>query len=165
VSAIVLPLRPLSAAAFAPFGEVIEPAAARRVFEVNDGTAKRFHDLARIDTGSDGGHPVLSLFRASPRELPFEITMLERHPLGSQAFIPLGGARFIVVVADNPETEPLAFLAQDGQGVNYRRGTWHHPLIALDRDSDFLVIDRGGEGCNCDEVALARNRRIESSSL
>ncbi|HRQ64611.1 MAG TPA: ureidoglycolate lyase [Xanthomonadaceae bacterium] len=162
MSPIVLPLRPLSAEVFAPFGEVIEPAAARRVFEVNDGTARRFHDLARIDTGSDGGHPVLSLFRASPREMPFEIAMLERHPLGSQAFVPLAGARFIVVVAESPETQPLAFLAQNGQGVNYRRGAWHHPLVALDRESDFLVIDRGGEGRNCDEVALAQRCCVEA---
>jgi ureidoglycolate lyase len=165
VSAIVLPLRPLSAEAFAPFGEVIEPAAARRVFEVNDGSATRFHDLARIDTGSDGGHTVLSLFRAAPREMPFEIAMLERHPLASQAFVPLAGVRFIVVVAENPETQPLAFLAQGGQGVNYHRGVWHHPLIALDRASDFLVIDRGGAGNNCEEVELAQRWCIEASRL
>jgi ureidoglycolate lyase len=165
VNAGALPLRPLRADTFAPFGDVIEPAAARRIIDVNEGTAQRFDDLAHIDTGADGGRTVLSLFRARPRDLPFEIAMLERHPLGSQAFVPLAGARFIVVVAEDPDSVPLAFLAEGGQGVNYRRGTWHHPLIALDRESDFLVVDRGGEGANCEEVALARCWRIESSSM
>jgi ureidoglycolate lyase len=150
-----LPLRPLSREAFAAFGDVIGADGARTVIEINDGTAQRFHDLARIDTASEGGHTVLSLFRAQPRELPFEIVMLERHPLGSQAFVPLAGARYIVVVAEHPEAEPQAFLAGAGQGVNYRPGVWHHPLIALDQNGDFLVIDRGGPGANCDEVALA----------
>lgn len=86
--------------------------------------------------------------------------MLERHPLGSQAFVPLGGARFIVVVAASPQAMPQAFLAAPGQGVNYRRGVWHHPLIALQQDSAFLVVDRGGEGANCDEVRLENSWQV-----
>ncbi len=159
-----LPLRTLSREAFAAFGDVIEAASARDRFQINDGTAQRFHDLARIDTASEGGHPALSLFRAQPRELPFAIEMLERHPLGSQAFVPLRGARYIVVVAAHPEAEPQAFLVDAGQGVNYRPGVWHHPLIALDLISDFLVIDRAGPGKNCDEVALAQRWVIEASA-
>lgn len=151
-----LALRPLSRDAFAAFGDVIEAGAARVVYEINDGTAQRFHDLARIDTASEAGHTVLSLFRAQPRDFPFEIAMLERHPLGSQAFVPLQGARYIVVVAEHPDAEPQAFLADAGQGVNYRPGVWHHPLIALDQSSDFLVIDRAGPGANCDAMALAQ---------
>jgi ureidoglycolate lyase len=150
-----LAVEPLDAAAFAPFGEVIEAASARRAFAINAGTTERFDDLARIDTDADGGRPVLSLFRAQPRALPFAVRMLERHPLGSQAFMPLDPAiRYLVVVAEDPLALPRAFLASHGQGVNYRRGGWHHPLIALDRVSEFLVIDRAGPGGNCDEVEL-----------
>lgn len=156
-----LSLRRLSREAFATFGDVIDPAGARDVYPINEGTTQRFHDLAHIDTTKDGGHTVLSLFRAQPRELPFAILMLERHPLGSQAFVPLNGARYIVVVAEHPDTEPQAFLADASQGVNYRPGVWHHPLIALDQTSDFLVIDREGPGTNCDEVRLAQPCLIE----
>lgn len=151
-----LAIEALSAEAFAPFGDVIATASARAVFDINDGTAQRFHDLARIDTASGGGHTVLSLFRALPRELPFAISMLERHPLGSQAFVPLANARYLIVVAESPSSTPRAFVADQGQGINYRRGVWHHPLIALDRRSDFLVIDRDGPGENCEEAKLAR---------
>ena len=147
---------PLIAAAFAPFGEIIEAASAKQVFAINEGTAQRFHDLATLDCAHEGGRVILSLFRAQARELPFEITMVERHPLGSQAFVPLDPAtRYVVVVSESPEATPRAFRVANGQGVNLHRGTWHHPLIALDRVSDFLVIDRGGSGANCDEVALA----------
>ena len=153
---------PLSRAAFAPFGDVIEIDSASDHYAVNDGTATRFHDLANIDVASHGGRPILSIFRARPRALPFDVVMLESHPLGSQAFVPLDPAvSFIVVVAADPDSTPQAFWARRGQGINYHRGTWHHPLIALERTSDFLVIDRGGEGHNCDEVALQTAWRIE----
>lgn len=162
---VVRPLQveALTRAAFAPFGEVIEADSARDRYAVNEGTAMRFHDLARIDTALENGQPVVSIFRAQPRELPFVVSMLESHPLGSQAFVPLDpGVSFIVVVAADPQTPPHAFLAHHGQGINYHRGTWHHPLIALDRLSDFLVIDRGGEGNNCDEVVLESRWQIKS---
>lgn len=151
-----LPLRveALTREAFAPFGDVIEAASAAQTYAINAGTTTRFHDLARIDADRDGGRPVVSLFRAQPRELPFAITQLERHPLGSQAFVPLSQRPYLVVVAEDPAGTPRAFLARDGQGVNYRAGTWHHPLLALDEVSDFLVIDRAGPGNNCDEVEL-----------
>ena len=151
-----LRIEPLTRKAFAPFGDVIEPASAQRVIAINDGTAQRHHDLARIDCDRDGGRAVVSIVRAQPRALPFAITMLERHPLGSQAFVPLDPAlRYLIVVAADPHVTPRAFLAQHGQGVNYARGVWHHPLIALDREGDFLVLDRGGAGANCDEAVLA----------
>ena len=158
----LLTVEPLTRAAFAPFGDVIEPEAAQRVFDINQGTTQRFHDLALIDTSSDGGRPIVSLCRAQPRALPFIINMLECHPLGSQAFIPMSDLPFLIVVALHPEAPPRAFLAQRGQGVNYRKGAWHHPLIALDALSDFLVIDRGGGGNNCDEVLLPIEYEIES---
>jgi len=147
-----LAVEPLTAAAFAPFGEVIAADAARTTYAVNDGTAQRFHALGRVD--SDGGATVLSIFRAQPRALPFEVRTLERHPRGSQAFVPLSGAPYLVVVASDPSQPPRAFLARGDQGVNFRKGTWHHPLLALERESDFLVVDREGDDDNCDEVVL-----------
>lgn len=161
--ATVLVIERLTRAEFAPFGDVIEAASARTVYPINNGTTQRFHDLAEIDVGDGGGRPLLSLFRAQPRALPFTLELLERHPLGSQAFIPLDPAlRYLVVVAESVAHTPRAFLASNGQGVNYRKGCWHHPLIALDRVSDFLVVDRGGAGDNCEERALERAWRINA---
>jgi ureidoglycolate lyase len=146
---------PLTPEAFAPFGEVIAAGAGERLL-INDGTTERFNDLAEIDVSTQGGRPILNIFRAQPRTLPLSIRMVERHPLGSQTFVPLGPAPFLVLVAPPGDTvtpaDLRAFRTTPGQGVNYRRGTWHHPLIALIEVSDFLVIDRAGTGENCDEV-------------
>jgi len=151
---VTLVVTPLTRDAFAPFGDVIEAAGAATAYAINAGTTTRFHDLATIDAARDGGRPVVSIFRAQPRELPLRVRMLERHPLGSQAFVPLGPQPYLIVVAEDPALPPRAFLARDGQGINYRAGTWHHPLLALHAVSDFLVIDRAGPGNNCDEVEL-----------
>src|SRR5689334_3843018 len=139
-----LRVEPLTREAFAPFGEVLEPASAQAVYEINADTAQRFHALARVDIAGADGHAVISLFRAQPRALPFRVETLERHPLGSQAFMPLGSAPYLVVVAAAPDVPPRAFLARPGQGVSFRPGTWHHALLALERESDFLVVDRAG---------------------
>jgi ureidoglycolate lyase len=152
----------LTREAFAPFGEVLEPAGAETVHEINAGTAQRFHALARVDIAGADGQAVISLFRAQPRALPFVVEALERHPLGSQAFMPLGDAPYLVVVAPDPSATPRAFLARAGQGVSFRRGTWHHALLALERESDFLVVDRAGTAPNCDEVALAQPWTIDA---
>jgi len=158
VSFLALTVEPLTAEAFAPFGDVIEPAAAKTVYAINEGTAQRFHDLATLDCAPEGGRVIVSIFRAAPRELPFTVRMLERHPLGSQAFVPLNpGCRYLVVAGESPEVTPRAFFVDQGRGINFRRGAWHHPLIALDRSSDFLVLDRGGPGANCDEAVLPQS--------
>lgn len=157
-----LPVVALTREAFAPFGDVIATDGARH-FPINAGTTERFHDLASIDVDALGGRPLVSVFRGQPRALPFDVTMMERHPLGSQAFVPLGEARYLIVVAPAGPFDPRgmrAFHARSPVGVNYARGVWHHPLIALDAPSDFLVIDRGGEGSNCDEVTLAAPYRL-----
>ena len=160
-----LTIEPLTAEAFRPFGDVIEASDAARHFTINEGFAERYHDLACIDTAGEGGHTLVSIFKAQPRTFPLAITVLERHPLGSQAFVALAPLPFLVVVARPGEApgpgDLRCFLAQAGQGVNYSRGTWHHPLIALDEPCDFLVIDRGGpaEQGNCDEVALRDETR------
>ncbi|MFV8823713.1 ureidoglycolate lyase [Thauera sp. WH-2] len=162
-SFLSLKIEPLTHEAFAPFGEVIEAGDHAERLLINGGNTERYHDLADLDAGSDG-RIIVSIFRGQPRTLPFEVRMLERHPLGSQAFIPMSGRPYLVVVApaaSSPAvTELRAFLARGSQGVNYRAGVWHHPLLALDGVSDFLVIDRKGPGQNCDEVTLQPIARI-----
>jgi ureidoglycolate lyase len=157
-----LQMERLTRASFAPFGEVIELDGARH-FAINGGTTERYHDLAAVDVTAQGGRPLINLFRAQPRTLPVDITMMERHPLGSQAFIPLRQGRYLVVVAPPGEFDPArmrAFWTDAWQGVNYAKGVWHHPLLALDQVSDFVVVDRGGEGNNCDELPLAEPWRL-----
>ncbi len=157
--------RPLDADSFRPFGEVIEPDNATEIRLINNGTTTRFHDIAPVDVASGGGHALISIFRGKPFALPLEIAMLEQHPLGSQAFMPLGGRPYLVVVApdrDGQPGEPLAFLASGQQGVSYAKGTWHHPLISLEDMSDFLVVDRGGTGSNLVEFFLPEPVRIEA---
>ena len=142
---------PLTPEAFAPFGDVVSTAGDGA--EINDGTCVRYDDLSRVETDA-AGFASLSVFRASPRELPLRMRMLERHPLGSQAFIPLSRRPFIVAVApggSRPELEGVrAFQTAPGEGVNFRRNIWHHPLIALGEVCDFLVADRVGPGDNCE---------------
>lgn len=152
-----LEILPLTRLAFRPFGEVIETRD-RASYPINGGSTDRFHDLAPVDVEAGGGRALINIFRARPVLEPPLIRMLERHPLGSQAFVPLSARPYLVVVAEpgtplDPETM-RAFLAAPDQGVSYARGTWHHPLLALEAESDFLVVDRGGPGHNCDEVAL-----------
>jgi len=156
MTACVLRAEPLTADAFAPYGDVIDVHAARRNHPINDGSAQRYDDLARIDVHEALGQAVVAIVRAQPAQLPVRLHALERHRLGSQLFMPLQRARFLVVVAPAQAEHPLAdarcFVAMPGQGVQYRRGTWHHPLLALDAATDFLVVDRraphGDEDCD-----------------
>lgn len=139
---------PLSAAVFAPFGEVLDSDSARRAKWINDGTTHRF-DLAAI-AAENGGRAAISLFRATPWRRTgdaLEIAMLECHPLGSQAFMPRGGGRWLVVVApgdsEKPEWEKMRCFVADGtQGVNYHCGVWHHPLLVIGAKRDFWIADR-----------------------
>jgi ureidoglycolate lyase len=149
-------IEPLTRAAFGPFGDVIELDGAKQI-PINLGTTIRFHDLARIDVEDEGGRAIVNVFRGQPRVLPFEVSMLERHPLGSQAFLPLNDRPYLVVVAPAGELDAAAirgFVTRGWQGVNYAKGVWHHPLIALGEVSDFIVVDRGGEGSNLNELQL-----------
>ncbi len=153
----ILTPRPLTRTAFARFGDVIECDGAQH-FPINGGTTERYHDLANINM-REGGRAIVSIFRGQPRSYPLAISMMERHPLGSQAFVPMQRTPYLIVVAESDlvTRRPAAlhaFIARGDQGVNYAAGTWHHPLLALDVVSDFLVIDRRGEGRNCDEVML-----------
>lgn len=153
--------QPLTAESFAPFGDVIEVSDEANHFAINDGFTERYHDLAEVDTQQNGGRTGMSIFRSTPLERPIAIKMMERHPLASQAFMPLGQAPYLVVVApkgDFDSQKLQVFIAQSHQGVNYHRGTWHHYCLALNQVSDFLVVDRivdrAGDGENCDVVDL-----------
>lgn len=153
----ILRLRPaaLTRGLFAPYGDVIE-GEGNPHYTINDGYAERFSDLAAVDVGAQDGQIRVNIFQALPRTLPLPIRMVERHPLSSQAFVGMSGRPFLVVVAA-PGVAPSAgdlhaFVTNGRQGVNYARGTWHHPLIAFGAPGEFLVIDRGGPGENCDEV-------------
>jgi len=157
VASITVRATPLLADSFAAYGDMIETDG-RESRWINEGTCRRFDALADIDVLEAGGRPLISVFEATPRVLPLPIRALERHPLSSQAFVPLQPQPFLVVVA-HEGGEPLAarirvYLSSGRQGVNYRRNTWHHPLIALDHVSRFLVVDRGGPSANCEEVTL-----------
>lgn len=146
---------PLTAEAFAPFGSVIEASDAALKLDINQGHAVRYDRLADIDVSDGGGTGAISLFRARPLDEPV-LKMFERHPLGSQSFVPLSGRPYLVAVAPAGPFEPAGirlFRAEGHQGVHYRKGVWHHFLLVLD-ESDFLVIDRAGPGDNCEEVAL-----------
>jgi len=143
----ILKPEPLTAAAFSLYGEVIA-ADDGIAHAINAGTSRRFDDLASIDTEAEGGRARLSLFRTEGRPLPLRIELMERHPLGSQAFLPRDRMRFLVLVADGDafDADALRAFVTDGrQGVNLRRALWHHPLCAID-SGELVVIDRTGPG-------------------
>jgi ureidoglycolate lyase len=157
-------LEPLCAERFAPFGEVIDAATSCERYPINDGLTQRHHDLGRIDCAAGDGVPALSMFRARPIDGRFRLRVMERHPLASQAFINVSQSRYAIVVAPPGELCEEAirgFIAGRDQSVNYRRGTWHHFLLALDEASDFVVVDRVGPGDNCDEQALHTPLRLD----
>ncbi|WP_116474352.1 ureidoglycolate lyase [Zobellella maritima] len=159
-----LAIEPLTKEAFAPFGDVIE-SEGRDYFMINKGSTRRYHRLAEVQTDQQG-EGIISIFRATPLEYPLRIGMLERHPFGSQAFIPLFGNEYLLVVAPaGPyQVDPAAvrvFRASGRQGVNYHRGVWHHPVLALTDNDEFLVVDRAGPGNNCDEYYFDDSVHLE----
>jgi ureidoglycolate lyase len=145
---------PLSAAPFAPFGAVIE-VGAEGFTMINAGLCRRFTDLAMLDILE--GRPGLSLFDAEIRPVPYAFDLLERHPLGSQCFIPMGGSEYLVTVAPDSggaPGAPVAFHARGGQCVNIGRNVWHGVLAPIAGPGLFAVIDRIGAGPNLEEVRL-----------
>ena len=154
----MISLRPelLSSERFAPYGDVIE-ASHNKSDAMNEARFERFDDLCDINLGD--GDVAISVARCrTPTSLPLRIDMVERHPLGSQAFVPLTPSRMVVVVAPPGEgveaAQLRAFVTNGRQGINYHRGTWHMPLIAFDAGQEFLVVDRGGEESNCEQHML-----------
>jgi ureidoglycolate lyase len=143
-------VEPLTDAAFAPFGDVIALRDTPSLM-INQGMCARHHDIARVDTEGAAG---ISLFHGQPYTLPLSLTMVERHPLGSQAFIPMHSVPFLVVVAPDEAGvpgQPRAFLTNGSQGVNYPKGQWHGVLTTLGSAQTFAVVDRCAEGTNLEE--------------
>lgn len=149
-------LQPLTHDTFAPFGDVLE-ATGEPDKVINGGMCGRFHDLARLDFTGENARAGLSLFRSRARALPYTLDMMERHPLGSQAFLPMSPDPFMVIVAPDeagrPGT-PIAFLTSPGQGVNYHRNIWHGVLTPLVDNALFAVMDRIGDGENLEEFVF-----------
>lgn len=143
---------PLTAEAFAPFGEVLEATGDFRL--INAGLCRRHHDRARMDFGP-GGRAGISVFKAELRSLPYVFDLIERHPDGSQAFIPMSADPFLVIVSAGPEAVPHAFVTDGAQGINLRRGTWHGVLTPLAGSGLFAVVDRIGESPNLEEHRFA----------
>lgn len=144
-------IRPLTVEAFAPFGDVMEASGLPDKL-INRGRCGRYHDRATLDFGD--GRAGISMFRSGAVRLPLALEMVERHPHGSQAFVPMSAAPFLVVVASDDDglpTDPRAFLTQTGQAINFHRGTWHGVLTPLSAPGLFAVIDRIGEGANLQE--------------
>jgi ureidoglycolate lyase len=137
---------------FAPYGDVLDASGDFRL--INAGLCRRHHDRARLDFGADG-HAGISIFQAEPRALPHSFDLIERHPEGSQAFIPMTGHPFLVIVAPDPQAEPRAFLTNGAQGINLHRGTWHGVLTPLSAPGLFAVIDRIGTTPNLEEYRYA----------
>ena len=160
---ITLRPKPLTGERFAPFGEVIE-ASRTAVGAMNEERFRRFDDLCELDAGD--GRLAVSIARCRVvTSLPYRVDVVERHPLGSQAFVPLQHCRMLLVVApahEDPEPHAFeAFVSNGRQGINYRRGTWHMPLIAFSAGDDFLIIDRAAGEPNCDQHDLAEPILIE----
>ena len=140
--------QPLTPTAFAPFGDVLDATGEHRL--INAGLCQRHHDGARLDFGPDA-RPGLSIFKAEPRALPYTFDLIERHPEGSQAFLPMTEHPFLVIVAISPDHPPQALLTNGAQGINLHRGTWHGVLTPLRAPGLFAVIDRIGQTPNLEE--------------
>lgn len=153
--------QPLTRQAFAPFGDVLDCAGDPDRL-INAGLCGRYHDRAKLDFGADG-RAGISLFDAEARSLPYVLDLMERHPEGSQAFIPMTENPFLVIVAPDAggrPGQPLAFLTQPHQGINFHKGTWHGVLTPLASPGLFAVVDRIGNSANLQEVLLDPPYRV-----
>jgi len=154
---------PLDRTEYASYGDVIEASDEWRA--ANQGTARKSEWLAHlVDARNGRSQPNISVFRCSPRALPFEIAMLEKHPASTQIFVPMNARRYVVVVAlggDEPDLSTLrAFLAHGTQAITYRPGVWHHPMIALDAETDFFcLVHEDGSMTDCVETELSPEER------
>ena len=146
-------IQPLTRESFQPFGDVIETENAHH-FPINAGKCERYHDMARVDIAGENARQLISIAVGQPYSLPLELAMLERHPLGSQAFVPLSPEPFLVIAAlddDGKPGMPHAFITNGKQGVNYPINSWHGVLTPLAAAQSFLIVDRGGDGNNLQE--------------
>ncbi|MEM7292410.1 MAG: ureidoglycolate lyase [Pseudomonadota bacterium] len=159
---------PLCAERFSAFGEIVDLREATQI-PINYGLTTRFNDLATVDTLDAGGRTIVNVFRSNPIPLPHKVKIMERHPLGSQAFIPLSQRPFLVMVAPASEevsAQDLVLFVTDGlQGVNFHKNTWHHYQMVLGEQADFLVIDRGGPGDNLVEREISGEAIINPEAV
>ena len=140
-------VEPLTPAAFAPFGDVLDATGDFRL--INQGLCQRHHNRAALDFST--AQPGISIFQAQPRSLPYTLTLIERHPKGSQAFIPMTEHPFLIITATSPAATPRAFLTNGAQGINFATGTWHGVLTPLHNPGLFAVIDRIADDPNLEE--------------
>lgn len=163
----ILNATPLTPDAFASYGDVIQTTPAKNQ-AMNEARFERFDDLALVDVDTqNSGHVAISIAESKvPVSLPYRFDLVERHPLGSQAFIPLGDFSFTIVVApagqDVDVEDLVAFTTNGAQGINYRRGTWHMPLISTGAGQRFLIVDRAPGTGNCEELTLGRQVLLHS---
>ena len=154
-------IEPIDRESFEEFGDIIE--AAGEPIAINRGRCLRYSDLAELSF-ANSGRAGISIFKSRPIELPFELNFVERHPLGSQAFIPMSEHGFLAIVApalrDGTPGRPRAFRTNPGQGINYRRNVWHGVLAPLREPGDFAVVDRMGQGVNVEEFEFSEPFRI-----
>ena len=150
MTSLIIKPKLISKENFKKFGDMITTSGIKPL-EINDGYAKRFDGIANLDNKKDSGESTISIFSALKRSFPMKIDMMEKHPLGSQAFIPMKETVFLAFVApegDEPDLNKIeSFIIPNGIGVNYNAGVWHFPLIATE-DMNFLVVDRLGDGDN-----------------
>ena len=158
---------PLTSEAFSAYGEVVQPDSARNTFTMNFGLASRYYDLADVDITDKKGATCISLVHSHAIQLPFEAKIMEYHPHGSQLFYPLCQSPFLILVAPPAtildETKMELFISNGKQGVNYHKNVWHHYLMPLEDDSEFLVVDRKADDENCVMVDLKSRVIIKDS--
>tara|TARA_Y100000590_G_scaffold454650_1_gene601826 strand:+ start:652 stop:1146 length:495 start_codon:yes stop_codon:yes gene_type:complete len=159
---ITIEPKPIDKENFSKFGELVTTEGLKSV-GINNGYAKRFEEAVKLDTRQDRGETTISIFSALKRTFPMKIDMMEQHPLGSQAFIPMKETTFLVLVApksDKPDLNKIkSFIVPPGIGVNYKAGTWHFPLISTE-EMNFLVIDRKGSGNNLKIENFEKNQIV-----
>lgn len=155
-----LEIKPLTRAAFAPFGDVISFADSEP-YQINNGMAERYHAIAQVELAGEDASAVVSLVASRKYDMPRRVDHLEYHPYGSQAFIPLDASPFIVVVGTAAKTPDLtglsAFVTNGEQGINYHQGTWHHVLLTPFAAMRFVCVDRDSPDDNCVNFHIAGN--------
>ena len=154
--------QPLTQDAFLPYGQIIEKTGAQE-FPINDGKCTRHHALAEVEIDGGNAKSIISIFSSQPYALPHLVSLVERHPLGSQAFYPLGSHPWLVIVCDDDDGQPHApkcFFATANQGINLRKNVWHGVLTPLMKQSDFIVVDRAGDENNLEEHHFDADQRF-----
>jgi len=163
VSTLFLKLEPLCQETFYEFGDVIDDSKEREINKINYGHTLKIRSDSVVDTHRKNGKTVINLYKTRPIKLPFEVKKMERHPIGTQAFINIDDNPAIAIVAKKGKfdaTELRAFLVRSDQAINYHKGTWHHHNLCLDRSTRFIVVERDGPEANCEEIDIPQNIKV-----